>query len=119
MTAEYAERWIPSEPAHPGSPRRRAIRPLAEEIAPPPPRATPPRPRRESTNSPEDGAPTTDAVPSATASAPSEAASPSTTPATLRDKVRDDWRTIKRGFASAGEELKETVSGLVRKVKGN
>jgi hypothetical protein len=33
----------------------------------------------------------------------------------LGDRVRDDWRTVRDGFATAGDEFKDAVRGLARR----
>lgn len=118
VTATGFERWIPSEPvAPPSPPPPHQVRPLAEALAPSA-LSAPPQPRRESSLSPETKAPTTDSAPSRAATAPSDNASSSNTPPTLGDKIRDDWRTIKEGFASAGDDFKATMRDFARKVRG-
>jgi hypothetical protein len=114
VTADYSERWIPSEPARPNALRRGEMRPLAEEVAP---RSMSPRPRAEPARSLESRAPATEAAPSRTATAAPDDAAPISLPPTLGDKLRDDWRTIKQGFAIAGAELKASVRDLARRVR--
>jgi hypothetical protein len=119
VAATDSERWIPSEPvAPPSPPPPPQVRPLAEALAPSA-LSAPPQPRRESSPSPETKAPTTDSAPSGAAGAPSDNASSSNTPPNLRDKLRDDWRTIKQGFASAGDDFKATMRDFARRVRGH
>jgi hypothetical protein len=116
--ATATERGISSEHvAPPSPPPPHQVRPPAEALAPPA-LSSPPQPQRESSLSPETKAPTTDSAPSRAASAPSDNASSSSTPPTLRDKLRDDWRSIKEGFASAGDDFKATMRDLARRVRG-
>jgi hypothetical protein len=39
-------------------------------------------------------------------------------PPTLKDRVRDEWQMFKQGLAVVGQDVKATVSDLVRKVRG-
>ena len=115
VTATDSVRWIPSAPvAPPSPPPPHQVRPLAEALAPSA-LSAPPQPRRESSLSPETKAPTADSAP---AGAPPDNASSANTPPTLRDKLRDDWRTIKEGFASAGDDFTATMRDFARRVRG-
>ena len=90
--ASDSERWIPAEhPVRVSSPAPREIRPVAELVtAATTEPAAPPAPR---------------AVPEVRAS--------------FRDKLRADWRTIKQGVASAGDEFKAAMRDVARKVRGD
>jgi hypothetical protein len=39
-------------------------------------------------------------------------------PPTLRQKLRAEWRTIKQGFAGAGDDFKAVMRDFTRKVAG-
>jgi hypothetical protein len=69
-----------------------AERPVPSQPVTPP---SPPQPRAESIPSPE-----------------------AKTPPNLTDKLRDDWHTIKHGFASAGDDFKSTMRDFARKLTG-
>jgi len=100
VTAMDSERWIPSEHVAPPSlPPPHQVRPQAEAIVP----------------SAKD--PTTHSAPSSAARVPSDNASSSNTPPTLMDKLRGDWRTIKQGFATAGDDFKTNMRDLARRVR--
>jgi len=75
----------------------------------------------ESSTTPSDVRPTVEVVVSSEApSDVSESRPPSaepSEPATLRQKLRAEWRTIKRGFAGAGEDVK-AILGFGRKSAG-
>jgi hypothetical protein len=105
VTVADSERWIPAEPSAPERATRPDVWPVARAAAPPPPRTEP--------------STTTDVAPTRAASPVSDSASPSSAPATLRDKLRADWRTIKQGFASVGDDVKATMRDVGRKLTGD
>jgi hypothetical protein len=93
LTASASERWIPAKLAVPDdSPAPKQIRPAEEVLTPV--EVSPP-------------AATTSDVAGTVASAP---------PATLRQKLSSEWRTIKQGFATAGDDFKAVMRELGRKV---
>lgn len=59
---------------------------------------------------------TTEGAPSREARGLPDDTSPTAAPAELRDKLRAEWRMIKQGFASTGEDLRRSVRALVHKV---
>jgi hypothetical protein len=98
-----------SEPvAQPSPPPAYQVRPLAEAVAP----------SARSMQSLETKASTIDSGPSRAARAPSDDASSSNTLPNLKDKLHDDWRAIKQGFASAGDDFKATMRDFARRVRG-
>ena len=70
---------------------------------------SPPEPQTASTTIPG-------VAPNRGGSAASDNASRSSELPTLREKLRADWRTIKQGFASAGDELKANLRDVGRKL---
>ena len=104
VTVADSERWIPAEASAPERATTPDVRPVARAAAPPEPRSEPTT--------------TTDVAPTRAASTVSDSASPSSAPSTLRDKLRADWRTIKQGFASVGDDVKATMRDVGRKLTG-
>jgi hypothetical protein len=111
----------PREPREPNRPPERfvpAAAPPVVPVPPPPPAASDPvpGPRRTSaaavSASPPGAAPS-QRVPEPAASPPSRPLP--TTRRELGDRVRDDWRTVRDGFATAGDEFKDAVRGLARR----
>jgi hypothetical protein len=101
-----APRSLPAAPAEPAVVPRAAPAPRAPETAPRPlpsaarpsePAAAPPRASADTATRPDGGA---------AAAKPEE----------LRDKLREDWKTIRRGFETAGDDLKEALRDLGRKL---
>lgn len=101
VTVADSRRWIPAKHSASESSSTSDVRPVAEAVA-----------------SPEPGtaATTTPGVaPTRAGSAVSDNASRSSVPPTFGEKLRADWRTIKQGFASAGDELKASMRDFSRK----
>ena len=107
-----ASTW--AAPVPPSAPRQIAAKP-APPAPLPPARAPVTATDSERWSSGEHAAPPSlppphQVRPLAEALAPSALSAPSSnTPPNLRDKLRDDWRTIKQGFASAGDDVKATI----------
>ena len=78
------------------------VRPVIETVVPP-------EPQTASTT-------TQSVAPARGGSAVSDSASRSRVPPTFGEKLRADWRTIKQGFASAGDELKTNLRDVARKL---
>jgi hypothetical protein len=101
VTVADSRRWIPAEHSAPEGSSTSDVRPVAEAVASPEPRtASPTQPG---------------VAPTRGGSAVSDNASRSSVPPTLGEKLRADWRTIKQGFASAGDELKASMRDFTRK----
>ena len=128
-----AERTVPVPQGTAKSPPPRVV-----EIAPSAAPVTPPDSARlipvkaavpdSATAAPRDARPAVELVvppePPTPALTPSDvaesrpASADSSEPATLRQKLRAEWRTIKQGFATAGDDLKAVMRDLGRKVAG-
>jgi len=111
---------------------RPALAPVREPVVhpasrPPVRRAPAPEPPPESASPPAAETvlpgPVTRAAPSpaavAAAPKPAPAAEPAPQPSRLGDKMRQDWDTIRKGFASAGDEIVSAVRGVGRRVRGD
>jgi hypothetical protein len=115
VTVADSERWIASDRSAPPSPPPPSeLRPRAKAVE---------SPRMESTTrideAPGPAARPVDDAPGPAARPVSDDASPtSAPPPTLRDRLRADWRTIKQGFATVGDDFKATVRDFTRKVTG-
>ena len=108
LAAPYSGRLIPVKAAAPEIPVKAAApesataphdaRPAVELDVPPEPPTPPP------------------ALSDVSESRPTSA--DSNEPATLRQKLRAEWRTIKQGFATAGDDLKAVMRDFGRKASG-
>jgi hypothetical protein len=111
----------PREPREPNRPPERFVPAAAPTVVPapppPPPAASDPVPAPRRTSAAPVSASEPAAAPSQRVSEP--AASPPSRPMPTRrqlgDRVRDDWRTVRDGFATAGDEFKDAVRGLARR----
>jgi hypothetical protein len=101
-----ARRPAPSPPAIGGSEVAAAPAPVREEPKPATGDAGATVANREATARPAMSEP------------PASSVSPSPAPAEdLRTKVREDWKTVKRGFRQAGESLRSGFADLGRRLK--
>jgi len=109
---------------------RPALAPVREPVVrpasrPPVRRVPAPEPPSESASPPAAETvlpgPVTPVAPSAPAATtpPKPAPDAAPAPSTLGDKVRRDWDTIRKGFASAGDEIVSAVRGLGRRARGD
>ena len=109
---------------------RPALAPVREPVVrpasrPPVRRVPAPEPPSESASPPVGETvlpgPVTQAAPPApaAATAPKPAPDAAPQPSSLGDKMRHDWDTIRRGFASAGDEIVTAVRGFGRRVRGD
>jgi hypothetical protein len=100
LTAPESERWIPVRaPSPERATAPQDVRPAVELVMPPEAPTPPPT--------------TTDVAESRPVSADSDV------PATLPQKLRAEWRTIKQGFATAGDDFKAVMRDFARKVAGD
>jgi len=92
------------------APRPRAPEPVVHRAPSPPARAA------EAAPSPRVPAPSGRATVEAQARGAGGAAAANADDPNLTDKVRDDWKTIRGGFATAGDDLKAAVRDLGKKL---
>jgi hypothetical protein len=101
VTVAHPERWMPLK--HPANANSSAseIQPVADAVAAPEPRTAAATPGVRSTHA---------------GSAVSDNASRPSAPPSFAEKLRADWRAIRQGFATAGDELKATMRDATGKI---
>jgi hypothetical protein len=116
-TPAAAEVPVATPPPSPGpipepvvAPRPRASEPVVHRAPPPPARVA------EPAASPRVPAPSGRTTVEAPPRAAGGAAAAKADDQNLTDKVRDDWKTIRGGFATAGDDLKAAVRDLGKKL---
>jgi len=116
-----APTWVPTAPPPPvvASPAPASAPAPVTPPASAAPRATPPPPVVASPAPASPPAPVTPPVAAAPRAAPQETAAPPAGPARrqsldLRSKLREDWRDIRRGVDSAGDDFRRAIDSVKR-----